>query len=231
MDHFCGPPLEALQQVHVSAALKTPHLDAVLQVRPHSTEQRGRITASPCWPPCFGCSTGYRWLSGLRGHIAGSHPASHPPVPSGPFQQGYAQSSHPQLYCIVLLMDVASTQVQDPILEFIEPHEVLLLAHRWSLSRSLWMASRLSAVSTTAHSLVPSTVLLRVHSTPLSLPLIRILKNFLDNSAEKQVRLLFSFRTRGAVQQGLALLLHRTSFHAKDTSALCLVLHTHSIGD
>ena len=41
-DHFCDPPLDMLQQVYV---LRTPHLDAVLQVRSHSAEQRGRITS------------------------------------------------------------------------------------------------------------------------------------------------------------------------------------------
>ncbi|KAK4830698.1 LOW QUALITY PROTEIN: hypothetical protein QYF61_012867 [Mycteria americana] len=30
-DHFCGPPLDLLQQVHVSPVLRTPELDAVLQ--------------------------------------------------------------------------------------------------------------------------------------------------------------------------------------------------------
>ena len=63
--HFCGPPLDALQQLHVSPVLSTPHLDAVLQVRSHSTEQRGRSPPSPCWPRCFGCSPGCGWLSGL----------------------------------------------------------------------------------------------------------------------------------------------------------------------
>ena len=51
-DHFNGPPLYALQQVHISPAPRSPHLDTVLQVRSHSTEQRGRITSLTCWP-CF----------------------------------------------------------------------------------------------------------------------------------------------------------------------------------
>ena len=56
---FCGPPLDALQQIHISPVLRTPDLDAVLQVRSHSTEQRGRSPPSPCWPCCIGCSPGY----------------------------------------------------------------------------------------------------------------------------------------------------------------------------
>ena len=34
--HLCGPPLDALQQLHVPPALRTPHLQTMLQVRPHS---------------------------------------------------------------------------------------------------------------------------------------------------------------------------------------------------
>jgi len=35
MDRFCGPPLYALQQVHVSPVLRAPHMNTVLQVRLH----------------------------------------------------------------------------------------------------------------------------------------------------------------------------------------------------
>ena len=45
--HFCGPPLDTLQQLCVSPVLRTPHLDAVLQVRPHRT---GQMAGSPSWP-------------------------------------------------------------------------------------------------------------------------------------------------------------------------------------
>jgi len=34
-----------LQQVRVSPVVRAPHLDAVLKVRPHSTQQRGRVTS------------------------------------------------------------------------------------------------------------------------------------------------------------------------------------------
>jgi len=66
-DHFCGHPLYALQQLHVSPVLSTPHLDAVLQLRSHSTEQRSRSPPSPYWPHHYGCSPGYSWLSELQG--------------------------------------------------------------------------------------------------------------------------------------------------------------------
>ena len=42
MDHFCGPPLDVFQQVHVSLVLRTLHLDTVLQVRPHQHRVEGQ---------------------------------------------------------------------------------------------------------------------------------------------------------------------------------------------
>jgi len=34
-DHFCGPPLDLVQQVHVLLVLRAPELDAGLQVGSH----------------------------------------------------------------------------------------------------------------------------------------------------------------------------------------------------
>ena len=43
MDHFCGPPLDVFQQLHVSPVLRTPHLDAVLLVLGSSrAEMKGK---------------------------------------------------------------------------------------------------------------------------------------------------------------------------------------------
>ena len=42
LDHFCGHPLNALQQAHVSPVLRTPHLDAVLQVSSHQHRAEGQ---------------------------------------------------------------------------------------------------------------------------------------------------------------------------------------------
>ena len=50
---------------------------------------------SSCWPCFFWRSPGHGWLSGQWGHIAGSHPACHPPVTPSPFCQGCAQSFCP----------------------------------------------------------------------------------------------------------------------------------------
>jgi len=47
LDHFCGPALDALQQVYVSPVLRTPHLDAVLQVSPHQHRVEGQDHLPP----------------------------------------------------------------------------------------------------------------------------------------------------------------------------------------
>ena len=62
--------------------LRTPHLDAVFQLR--SQQCRG----------LFWCSLGYDWLSCLWRHIAGWCPACHPPVPLSSFCQDCAQFFH-----------------------------------------------------------------------------------------------------------------------------------------
>ena len=43
--HFCGHLLVVLQQVYISPVLRTPHLDAELQVRSHQHGAEGRITS------------------------------------------------------------------------------------------------------------------------------------------------------------------------------------------
>ncbi|KAK4833105.1 LOW QUALITY PROTEIN: hypothetical protein QYF61_027771 [Mycteria americana] len=41
-DHFLGPPLDPLQQLHVLLVLRAPELDAVLQVRSHQSRVEGQ---------------------------------------------------------------------------------------------------------------------------------------------------------------------------------------------
>ena len=72
---------------------------------------------------------------------------------------------------LVLIMRVAITQVQDLALGFVEPHEIFFWTRCSSLPRSHWMAPHLSGVLTMPHSLVSSTNLLKVHSTPFSMSL------------------------------------------------------------
>jgi len=42
LNHFCGPPLDALQQVYISPVLRTPHLNVALQVRFHQSKAEGQ---------------------------------------------------------------------------------------------------------------------------------------------------------------------------------------------
>ena len=42
LGQFCGIPLDAPKQVHVSPVLRTPHPDKALQVSSHSAELRGQ---------------------------------------------------------------------------------------------------------------------------------------------------------------------------------------------
>ena len=60
---------------------------------------------------------------------------------------------YPYILQHVLLVGVATNQVQDIVLGFPEPHEILL-GPLLSLSRSVWMASHPLGMLTTLHSLV-----------------------------------------------------------------------------
>ena len=87
-----------------------------------TSSRRAESPPSTYWPQVFGCSTGYRWLSGLQAHTASSCPAFHTPVPLSSSQQGCSQSLHPPA-CIDT-GDWAPAQVQDLALGLVEPHEV-----------------------------------------------------------------------------------------------------------
>ena len=77
-DRFCGPSLNTLQQVYVPP-VKTPHLDTVLQVRPHQHRAEGQDHL-PCFLTMllFYCSPGLVGVLGckdmLRAHV---QPAIH----------------------------------------------------------------------------------------------------------------------------------------------------------
>ena len=116
LDHFCGPPLDVLQQVHVSPVLRTPD-----QVRSHQCRaERQDPLPFPC---CFGCSPRYSWHSGLRGHIACSCPAAMHQYPRVLFSRAVL---HPYIPQLVFIVGDAMTPVQDFALGFVEPHEFLL---------------------------------------------------------------------------------------------------------
>ena len=41
-DHFCGPPLDPLQNIHVFPVLRAPELDTVLRVGSHESGVEGQ---------------------------------------------------------------------------------------------------------------------------------------------------------------------------------------------
>ena len=72
LNRLRGPPLDELQQLHVSPVLRTPHLDAALQVSSHSTaHSRGAGSPPfPCWPHCLDQDTGFLVCKGtLLAHV------------------------------------------------------------------------------------------------------------------------------------------------------------------
>jgi len=140
LDHFCGHPtgphLSCIEDP--TSGCSTPREVSPLQTgvggSPHLT----------CWPCFFARSPWYGWLSGPWGHIAGSCLACHPPVPLILFSRAVL---NPYILQLVLLVGIVMCQVQDLALGFVEPHAVLTLYS--NLTRSLWMASHLSGMSTT----------------------------------------------------------------------------------
>ena len=86
-DDFCDPPLDTLQQFYVSPLLRTPHLDAVLQVKTH----QDRVEGQDHLPQRAGHGSldavhntvGFLGCEGTL--LAGSCPACYPPVPLSPF--------------------------------------------------------------------------------------------------------------------------------------------------
>ncbi|KAK4830027.1 LOW QUALITY PROTEIN: hypothetical protein QYF61_008365 [Mycteria americana] len=99
-DHFCDPPLDLLQQVHVFPVLRAPELDAVLQMGSHQTQDTVGFLGCKCT---------------LLAHVQ-------------LFIHQYPQvllrraALNPFIPQPVLIPTVAPTQ--DPALSLVEPHEV-----------------------------------------------------------------------------------------------------------
>ncbi|KAK4823599.1 hypothetical protein QYF61_003799 [Mycteria americana] len=121
-DHFCGPPLDPLQQVHVFPVLRTPELDAVLQVGSHQSRVEGQNhLPRPAGHASFDAAQDMVGLLGcertLLAHV-------------WLFIHQYLQvllsrtALNPFIPQPVLIPGVAPTQGQDPALGLVEPHEV-----------------------------------------------------------------------------------------------------------
>jgi len=173
-DHPCGPPLKPLQKLHILPELGAPVLDEVLQLGPHE----GRIEGSSHLP----------------------HPVDHPSSEGTQDTIGLPGCKHsllahvkflltttPQSFSVLLLPWNFSPslyiylRLPRPKCKTLHFALVNLIrftrAHLLSLSRSLWMASLPSAVSTTPLSFMSSANLPRVHSFPLSVSLTKMLKS------------------------------------------------------
>ncbi|KAK4830181.1 hypothetical protein QYF61_008972 [Mycteria americana] len=121
-DHFCGPPLDPLQQVHVFPVLRTPELDAALQVGSHQSRAEGQNhLPRPAGHAAFDAAQDTVGFLGCECTLS-----AHVQL----FIHQYPQvllhraALNPFISQPVLIPGVALTQVQDPALGLVEPHEV-----------------------------------------------------------------------------------------------------------
>jgi len=124
MDHFCGPSLDILQQVYVSPVVRTPHLDAVLQVRPHQCRVAGQDhLPRPAGHAYFDAVQVMIGFLGCEGTLL-----AHVQLLIHQYPQVLLSRAalNPFITQFVLVVRVTSTQVQDLTFGFVESHEVHL---------------------------------------------------------------------------------------------------------
>ncbi|KAK4830254.1 hypothetical protein QYF61_009321 [Mycteria americana] len=121
-DHFRGPPLDLLQQVHVFPVLRAPELDAVLQVGSYQSRVEGQNhLPQPAGHTSFDAAQDTVGLLGCKRTLL-----AHVQL----FIHQYPQvllckaDLNPFIPQPVLISEVALTQLQDPALGLAEPHEV-----------------------------------------------------------------------------------------------------------
>ncbi|KAK4816418.1 hypothetical protein QYF61_016854 [Mycteria americana] len=121
-DHFCGPPLDPLQQVHVFPVLRAPELDAVLQVGSHQSAAEGQNhLPRPAGYISFDAAQDMAGFLGCERTLLARVQL---------FTHQYPQvllcraALNPFIPQPVLILGVALTQVQDLALGLVEPHEV-----------------------------------------------------------------------------------------------------------
>ena len=124
LDHFCGPSLHILQQVYVSSVLRTLHTDAVLLVRSHQQRRKGQDhLPCPAGHASFDAAQDMVGFLGCEGTFLAHVQFAIHLYPKIFFNRAVLNHFIPQL---ALVMGVALTQVQDPALGFVKPHEVHL---------------------------------------------------------------------------------------------------------
>ncbi|KAK4811013.1 LOW QUALITY PROTEIN: hypothetical protein QYF61_015717 [Mycteria americana] len=119
-DHFCGPPLDPLQQVHVFPVLRAPELDAVLQVRSHQSrvEWQNHLP-QPAGHASFDAAQDTVGLLGCEHTLPAHVQLFVHQYPQVLFRRAALNHIIPQP---VLKLRIAPTQ--DPALGLVEPHEV-----------------------------------------------------------------------------------------------------------
>ncbi|KAK4828585.1 hypothetical protein QYF61_027675 [Mycteria americana] len=121
-DHFCGPPLDLLQQVHVLPVLRTPELDTVLQVGSHQSGVEGQ---NPLPRPAGHASCdAAQDMVGLLGCKRTLSAHVRLLIHQYPQVLLHRAALNPFIPQPVLIPGVAPTQVQDFALGLVEPHEV-----------------------------------------------------------------------------------------------------------
>ncbi|KAK4824151.1 hypothetical protein QYF61_011229 [Mycteria americana] len=121
-DHFHGPPLDLLQQVHVFCVLRAPELDAGLQVGSHQSRAEGQNhLPRPAGHASFDAAQGTVGLLGCE-HTLSAHVQLF--IHQYPRVLLCRAAFNPFIPQPVLTPGVALTWVQDLALSLIEPHEV-----------------------------------------------------------------------------------------------------------
>ncbi|KAK4828850.1 LOW QUALITY PROTEIN: hypothetical protein QYF61_000907 [Mycteria americana] len=119
-DHFCGPPLGLLQQLHVLLVLRAAELDAVLQVGSHQSRVEGQNhLPRPAGHAAFDAAQDTVGLLGCERTLSAHVQLFVHLYPQVLFRRAALDHIIPQP---VLKLRIALTQ--EPALGLVEPHEV-----------------------------------------------------------------------------------------------------------
>jgi len=125
-DHFCGPPLDLLQQVHVFPVLKAPELDAGLQVGAHQSRAEGQNPLPrPAGHAAFDAAQG---TVGLLGCVRTWSAHVHLFIPQYPQVLLSRAALNPFIPQPVLIPGAAPTQVKDFIFIFLALRSITKVA-------------------------------------------------------------------------------------------------------
>ena len=114
--------LDVLQQIHVFPVQKTPHLDAVLQERSHQHRVEGQDhLPQPSDNASFDAAQDITGFLGCEDILL-----AHVKLAINQYPHIPRAVLHPYIPCVVLIVGVALTQMQDLALGLVELYKVLL---------------------------------------------------------------------------------------------------------